>query len=107
MSAARRKMFTPVAIGSFSGVGKGEIMLRSTSGQVQFMYPDARGVTLPAYTGLPDDPNASLAFLRPSSRPSSADFRRACLTEDCRSQRVVASDCLATGKRAGLCKNTP
>ncbi len=51
---------TPFALGSFSGVGKGEIMSRDVnSGFVQFIALDAQGLQLPAYTGAPDDPNAS------------------------------------------------
>ena len=48
-----------LALGSFSGVGKGEIMLRDNAGWVQFMALNARGISLPAFTGTPDDPNAS------------------------------------------------
>ncbi|MFN6168725.1 MAG: BACON domain-containing protein, partial [Burkholderiales bacterium] len=51
--------YMALALGSFSGVGKGEILARNTSGQVQLVQLDARGVSLPAYTGAPDDPNAS------------------------------------------------
>jgi hypothetical protein len=51
--------YTALALGSFSGTGKGEILARNSSGQVQLVQLDARGVSLPAYTGAPDDPNAS------------------------------------------------
>ena len=50
----------PLAMGSFSGVGRGEIMSRDVnSGVVQFMALNAQGLPLPAFTGAPDDPNAS------------------------------------------------
>ncbi|MFN8697415.1 MAG: C10 family peptidase [Burkholderiales bacterium] len=51
--------FTALALGSFSGLGKGEILARNAAGQVQLVQLDARGISLPPYTGLPDDPNAS------------------------------------------------
>lgn len=47
-------------LGSFSGVGKSDLLLRAPStGVVTIMSYDARGTSLPAYTGAPDDPNAS------------------------------------------------
>ncbi len=51
--------YTAQALGSFSGTGKGEILARNSSGQVQLVQLDARGISLPPYTGAPDDPNAS------------------------------------------------
>jgi hypothetical protein len=47
-------------LGSFSGVGKSDVLLRDpVTGVVTIMSYDARGISLPAYTGAPDDPNAS------------------------------------------------
>ncbi len=52
-------LYSGVALGSFSGAGKAEMMVRDTNGSVQFWAYDGRGLALPAYTGAPDDPNAS------------------------------------------------
>jgi hypothetical protein len=43
----------------FSGTGRGDILLRATSGAVTLMSLNGSGVTLPPYTGAPDDQNAS------------------------------------------------
>lgn len=51
--------FTARAMGSFTGVGKAEIMMQDVGGSVRFVALNGRGMTLPAYNGLPDDPNAS------------------------------------------------
>jgi hypothetical protein len=47
-------------IGSFSGVGKSDVLLRDPiTGVVSILSYDARGIVLPPYAGVPDDPNAS------------------------------------------------
>lgn len=50
----------PLKLGSFSGVGKSDLLVRDpATGIVSILSYDARGITLPVYTGAPDDPNAS------------------------------------------------
>jgi hypothetical protein len=48
-----------VALGSFTGAGKTELMTRDTSGRVKFIAYDGRVLSLPGYTADPNDPNAS------------------------------------------------
>jgi hypothetical protein len=51
--------YAGIALGSFSGLGKSELMTRNNNGQVQFIAYEGTGLSLPAYAGAPDDPNAS------------------------------------------------
>jgi hypothetical protein len=52
--------FAPVKVADFEGNGRGSILLRNPSSGATLLFGiDARGVTLPAPTANPDDPNAS------------------------------------------------
>jgi hypothetical protein len=52
--------FTALRIGDFSGRRKGDLLIRNdSSGEVRLLQLDAGGLTLPPYTGAPDDQNAS------------------------------------------------
>jgi hypothetical protein len=52
--------FSALRLGDFTGNTRGDILARNaTSGEVRILSLDAFGLTLPAYTGAPDDPNAS------------------------------------------------
>jgi len=51
---------TAIKMADFTGNRRGDILTRNaTTGEVQIVVLNATGLTLPAYTGLPDDPNAS------------------------------------------------
>ncbi|MCA3000235.1 MAG: S8 family serine peptidase [Rhodocyclaceae bacterium] len=51
---------TALKLADFSGTGRGDILLRdASSGQVQLLSLDATNLSLPPYTGAPDDQNAS------------------------------------------------
>lgn len=52
--------FTALRMGDFSGRRKGDILIRNeSSGEVRLLQLDASGLSLPPYTGAPDDQNAS------------------------------------------------
>ncbi len=52
--------FTALKAGSFIRTGRPEVLIRNaTTGEVRLMVFDASGLTLPAFTGDPNDPNAS------------------------------------------------
>jgi hypothetical protein len=52
--------FTAIKFADFSGNRRGEILTRNQStGEVQLIGLQANGITLPPYTGAPDDPLAS------------------------------------------------
>lgn len=52
--------FTPLKLADFTGNGRADILLRNgTTGAVQLISLNASGLALPAYTGAPDDQNAS------------------------------------------------
>ncbi len=52
--------FSALKLGDFSGRRKGDIVIRNTAtGEVRLLQLDAAGLSLPAYTGAPDDQNAS------------------------------------------------
>jgi cyclophilin family peptidyl-prolyl cis-trans isomerase len=52
--------FTALRVGDFSGSGRGDILMRNSgTGQVMLYTLNAVGLTLPPFTGNPDDPNAS------------------------------------------------
>jgi hypothetical protein len=52
--------FTALKIADFTGQGRGDILIRNAStGEVRLISLNATGLTLPPYTGAPDDPNAS------------------------------------------------
>ncbi|MFO0215449.1 MAG: trypsin-like peptidase domain-containing protein [Burkholderiales bacterium] len=51
---------TPIKLADFTGNRRGDILTRnSTTGAITITALSAVGLTLPAYTGAPDDPNAS------------------------------------------------
>lgn len=51
--------FSVLKFADFSGTGRGDLLLRDAAGAVQLFSLDATGLTLPTYTGAPDDQNAS------------------------------------------------
>ena len=52
--------FTALRLGTFVRAGRPEILIRNTStGEVKLIALDATGLTLPAFTGDPNDPNAA------------------------------------------------
>ncbi len=52
--------YTALGLADFTGNNRGDILIRNTiTGAVKILSMDARGLTLPAYGGTPDDPNAS------------------------------------------------
>ncbi len=52
--------YTAQKLGNFSGDGRGDILYRNTvTGAVQLAKLNANGLSLPLYTGAPDDQNAS------------------------------------------------
>ena len=50
--------YSPLRLADFAGTGR-DILLRNSAGSVTLMSLDASGLTLPPYTGAPDDQNAS------------------------------------------------
>ena len=51
--------YYPLALADFTGNGRGDILIRNAAGAVQIYSLNATGISLPAYTGAPDDQNAS------------------------------------------------
>ncbi len=52
--------FTALKFGDFTGSGRGDVLIRNNAtGAVQLLLLNASGLTLPPYTGAPDDQNAS------------------------------------------------
>lgn len=51
--------YSPLSLADFTGNRRGEILLRNSAGAAQLLSLNASGLTLPAYTGAPDDQNAS------------------------------------------------
>ena len=52
--------FTVLKFGDFTGGGRGDVLIRNTAtGEVRLLSLNASGLTLPPYTGTPDDQNAS------------------------------------------------
>ncbi len=52
--------FTALKLGDFSGKHRGDILIRNAgTGEMRILALDASGLTLPPYTGAPDDQNAS------------------------------------------------
>ncbi len=51
--------FIAVRFADFTGRGRGDVLLRNPAGQVSLLTLNANGIALPAFTGNPDDPNAS------------------------------------------------
>ena len=52
--------FRAIKLGDFSGTGRGDILMRNpTTGQTIYKTLSAAGLSLPAFTGDPDDPNAA------------------------------------------------
>ncbi len=52
--------FNPIKLADFTGARKGDVLARNpTTGDIKIITLDATGLTLPPYTGTPDDPNAS------------------------------------------------
>jgi len=52
--------FVAIAYADFTGRGRGDILVRNpANGQTSLLSLNATGITLPPFTGNPDDPNAS------------------------------------------------
>jgi hypothetical protein len=51
--------FSVLRYADFTGNGRGDILLRNSAGAVQLISLNANGLTLPPYTGAPDDRDAS------------------------------------------------
>ncbi len=51
--------FTVLRYADFTGNGRGDVLLRNSAGAVQLISLNGVGLTLPPYTGLPDDPDAN------------------------------------------------
>jgi len=52
--------FRPIKVGDFGGSGSGDILMRNpTTGQTVIKSMNGVGLTLPAFNGDPDDPNAA------------------------------------------------
>ncbi|AMS31352.1 hypothetical protein AEM42_01120 [Betaproteobacteria bacterium UKL13-2] len=52
--------FTALKLADFTGRRRGDVLIRNaTTGEVRIISLDATGITLPTYTGDPDDQNAS------------------------------------------------
>jgi len=52
--------FRPIKVGDFGGSGRGDILMRNpTTGQTITKSVNGVGLTLPAFSGNPDDPNAA------------------------------------------------
>jgi sugar lactone lactonase YvrE len=52
--------FTALKLADFTGFGRADVLIRNAAtGEVRLIGLNATGLTLPPYTGTPDDPNAS------------------------------------------------
>jgi len=51
--------FSPIKFADFTGSGRGDVLIRNAAGAVQLLSMNAFGLTLPPFTGAPDDQNAS------------------------------------------------
>jgi hypothetical protein len=51
--------FRALRLADFTGNKRGDVLMINTAGQVRLMALNAVGLSLPAFTGAPDDPNAS------------------------------------------------
>lgn len=66
--------FVPQALADFSGNGRGDILIRNqTTGQVGIVSISANGISLPAFSGNPDDINASCTATD-ATLPNSTSF---------------------------------
>ncbi|MFN7221791.1 MAG: FG-GAP repeat domain-containing protein [Burkholderiales bacterium] len=52
-------VFTVLRYADFTGNGRGDVLLRNSAGAVQLISLNGVGLTLPPYTGAPDDPDAN------------------------------------------------